>query len=223
MLKKFLSVIAIITMTATSAFAEGLVSDGKAPDDDLNWSEPISARSFLPGASLLFDDVKDTDWFYEDVTYIVNCKLMEGYDDKTFAPADRATEAMMITVLYRMAGSPVVSSDNSMWYSDAVAWGSMNGIIDNGVNWTFEPEKNITRGTFACMLAAYNENVERKSSEGDASVFSDAADFPEYAKTAAGWAGREGIVTGRDSGEFDFYGEATRAELAAMLHRYIAD
>lgn len=223
MIKKLLSAAAIITITASSAFAEGLVSDGEAPDGDLNWSAPIYAQSFLPSASLIFDDVKDTDWFYDDVTYIVNCKLMEGYDNKTFAPEDNATEAMMITVLYRMAGSPAVSSDNSTWYSDAAAWGYLKGIISSDPERAFEPEKNITRGSFACMLAAYNENVEDGSSTGNAELFPDSAEFPDYARNAAGWAGAQGIVTGRDNGEFDFYGEATRAELAAMLHRYIAE
>ncbi len=222
MIKKILlSISSIITITALSASAEGLLSEDAAPGDDLDWSEPVYAQTIIPNASLIFDDVKDADWFYDDVSYITAAKLMKGYDNTTFAPYDKATEAMMITVLYRMAGSPEVSSDSEEWYAPAVKWGYMNSIIDNGANWQFTPDKPISRGIFVCMLAAYNENIGKDSSDGDASIFPDYRDFPEYAKSAAGWAGEKSIVTGRDSGVFDFYGEATRAELAAMLHRYI--
>ncbi|MGN0162593.1 MAG: S-layer homology domain-containing protein [Candidatus Ornithomonoglobus sp.] len=214
------AITAMILVTAVTGFAGGLVSDGDNEDSDLAWSAPIYASGVVQ-PSVNFDDVQETDWFRDDVTYIVAARLMEGYDSKTFAPNDTATEAMMVTVLYRMAGSPVVTSDNSTWYSDAAVWGRMNGIIDNGVYPSFEPEKNITRGSFACMLAAYNENAAGRILTGDADMFPDYEEFPDYAKPAAGWAGTQGIVTGRDNGEFDFYGEATRAELAAMLHRYI--
>lgn len=221
-MKNFLISLVILMVSTTSAFAEGLISDDTPPGSELNWSVPIYAETYLPNANILFDDVTEADWFYDDVTYIVNCKIMEGYDSVTFAPHDKATEAMMVTVLYRMAGSPVISADSEEWYAAAVKWGYMNGVIDSGENWKFEPDKHISRGIFACMLANFNENIEKKSSDGDASIFPDSADFPGYAQAAAGWAGKAGIITGRDGGEFDFYGEAARAELAAMLHRYIA-
>jgi hypothetical protein len=222
-MKKILLILAIAAMTYSTAFADGLVSDEQPADSDLNWSEPIHATSYLPGAALIFDDIKTDDWFYDDVTYIANAKLMNGYDNSTFAPYDNATEAMMITVLYRMAGSPVVTTDGDEWYSEAVSWGYVKGIIADRADWSFDVNRNITRGTFACMLAAYNENVEGNVSNGDAERFPDSADIPEYARAAAGWAGESGIVNGRDNDEFDFNGEATRAELAAMLHRYIGE
>lgn len=211
---------AAVIAISPAALAEGLTVE-EPPEDGLVWSAPIAARSVSELIVTGFGDVSESDWFYDDVAYITRARLMEGYDSETFAPYDNATEGMMMTVLYRMAGSPAVSDAGAEWYAPAVKWGRLNGIIDTG-DWAFEPETNITRGAFAYMLAAYNERVEGGNSSGDAGLFPDSADFPGYAESAAGWAGERGIVTGRDGGEFDFYGEATRAELAAMLHRYIA-
>ncbi len=179
----------------------------------------ISARfeQTAEGGSVAgFTDVKPTDWFAEAVQYAVDGGLMNGTSATTFSPSGATTRGMIVTILYRQAGSPAVESDGKAWWSDARAWAMANGISD-GTHMDME----ITREQLATMLYRYAEltggDVSRTASlEG----FEDSGRVSAYAVDALKWAAAEGIVTGKTGGIIDPQAGATRAETATMFMRF---
>jgi hypothetical protein len=171
-----------------------------APDDP--WENP-------------FTDVRESDWFYGDVEYAATHGLMNGVSATTFDPNGRITRAMVITVLARIAG--VDTDVGETWYSAAVEWGMTSGITD-GTNMS----ALITREQLAAMLYRYAQTTGAPVvDEIDLTAFADADNISDWAQTAATWASANGIINGKPGGLFDPQGNATRAETAAMLRRYI--
>ncbi len=176
-----------------------------------------------------FRDVLESDWFYEDVLFAHSEGLLNGTAKRTFSPYAGTTRAMMATVLWRMDGSPDGKSDSrftdvtgGQWYSSAVAWADETGIVRGFGDGTFAPNAPITREQFAVMLYRYaqysGETVETSRSLAD---FSDADQVSTWAKDAMRWAVSSGVITGKPGKLLDPQGTATRAEIAAMLHRYL--
>jgi hypothetical protein len=176
-----------------------------------------------------FADVKPISWFFDHVKYIWERGVMNGVNPTTFAPDATTTRAQFATVLYRMAGSPKVSAADrancpftdlkGSWYQDAVAWAYKNGVIKGTSATTFTPDQSVSREQMVTMLWRYDG---AKSASGAANGFTDAAGISSYAQPAVVWAVRNGIVNGMDDGSFRPQGTATRAQLAAILHRYLA-
>ncbi|MDR0490312.1 MAG: S-layer homology domain-containing protein [Oscillospiraceae bacterium] len=175
-----------------------------------------------------FLDVSSTDWFYGDIAWIQANRLMNGTGNNRFSPQIPMSRAMLVTVLYRLAGEPAETNNTTfsdvvkgVWYTDAVAWASVNGIV-NGISATkFSPGDNITREQIATMLFRYAKFTDTDiSAREDISRFIDANRVSDYAKDAISWAVALKIIAGRPGGVLDPKAAATRAEVAAILHRY---
>ncbi|MEA4920251.1 MAG: S8 family serine peptidase [Clostridiaceae bacterium] len=174
-----------------------------------------------------FNDVKEGAWYYSDVQYVFKKGFMNGMDDGAFNPDSTATRAMLATTIYRMAGSPSVAETGSftdlsagMWYTDAVSWASDNGIMGGYGNGVFGMNDPITREQLAVLLWRYAGSPDAGSN--NISTFSDADSTSSYAVLALNWAVKNCILTGNGSGRLDPSGNATRAEIAAMLTRFDA-
>ena len=188
------------------------------PDDINEWENP-------------FTDVNKTDWFYDDVKFAFISGLFNGTSENTFDPNISMTRAMLVTVLWRNAGSPkplteMIFTDipEDSYYYDAVIWAAENGIVNGIGEGLFAPNGNITREQMATMLWRYAQYMDLDVASGetaDISGFVDVNDISEYAVSALKWAYAEGIINGRPGGILDPKGNATRAEVAAMLHRFL--
>ncbi|MCL2815528.1 MAG: S-layer homology domain-containing protein, partial [Oscillospiraceae bacterium] len=179
-----------------------------------------------------FDDVKESDWFYDDVMYVYSHGLMNGtgIDPMIFSPDISLTRGMVVTVLYRLAGSPDVNDLTNpfddvaadMWYTDAIKWAAENDIVKGYGNGKFGPNDNITRQDLAAVIYRYeqfSDNIPRDVLTDR--KFSDWTDINDYAKNAVNVLTMQGIINGKPGNIFDPAGNATRAEFSAILHRFL--
>ena len=181
-------------------------------------------------APLPFPDVTEGDWFYDAVRYAYENGLMDGVGDNLFAPNSETTRAQLVTILYRLAGEPEPGGDSGFadvaagtWYTDAVAWAAQNGIV-NGVSDTeFAPGDDITREQLAAILYRYAAYQGYDVSQrADLSGFGDASSIRGYAQEALSWAHAQGLVLGFEDGSLRPQGTASRAQIAAVLMRFLA-
>ena len=179
---------------------------------------------------LPFTDVTEGDWFYDAVRYAYETGLMDGVGDSLFAPNSETTRAQLVTILYRLEGEPEVSGTSGftdveadIWYTDAVAWAAQNGIV-NGVSDTeFAPGDDITREQLAAILYRYAAcQGYDVSQRADLSGFGDASSISGYAQEALSWAHAQGLVLGFEDGSLRPQGTASRAQIAAVLMRFLA-
>ncbi len=174
-----------------------------------------------------FADVKQEDWFYNDVMFVFNNGIMTGTGENEFSPDTTLNRAMMITILHRIDG------DNSMyekdifndveknsWYENAVNWGYENKIVTGTSENTFAPMNNLTREQLCVMLYNYTEHIGVKAELADISSYSDNNTVSDWAKDAVSWAVKEKIVTGKGNNTLAPQDSATRAEAAAVIRRY---
>lgn len=160
-----------------------------------------------------FTDVKDSDWFKSAVDFVSSRELMYGTTDTEFTPNDETTRGMLVTILYRMTGSPEVSYDGNEWYSSGRAWAMENEISD-GTNM----QNNVTREQLVSMLWRYDGSNEVQSDKLDG--FTDSNDISDYAVNAIKWALENDIISGESDTTLNPKGNATRAQMAAMIMRY---
>jgi len=170
-----------------------------------------------------------TDWAKEGICFVIENGLMVGTTSTTFAPKDTLTRAMLVTVLYRMAGSPTVDAPSGFtdvadgqWYSDAIAWAAANGIV-NGVGGNkFAPSEPVTREQLAAIFFRY---AKAEAPEADVlSGYPDAEAISTYARDAMAWAVSTGLVTGSKEADGTYLapqGLAAREQAAAILMRYV--
>ena len=170
-----------------------------------------------------------TDWAKEGICFVIENGLMVGTTSTTFAPKDTLTRAMLVTVLYRMAGSPTVDAPSGFtdvadgqWYSDAIAWAAANGIV-NGVGGNkFAPSEPVTREQLAAIFFRY---AKAEAPEADVlSGYPDAESVSTYARDAMAWAVSTGLVTGSKEADGTYLapqGLAAREQAAAILMRYV--
>ncbi len=187
---------------------------------------------YVLNSSKLFRDVKNGSWFRRAVDYAVKNGLMNGTSHYDFEPNISMNRAMLVTVLWRMAGSPEPRGNTPFgdlkqsWYKKAVAWAYENGIV-NGISTTsFGPAENITREQMAAIFYRYSAfrgyNV---SQSGNISAYPDAGKVSKYAVGAMSWANGAGLIKGQSSAagnRLNPRGEATRAEVATILERFAA-
>lgn len=165
-------------------------------------------------AAPVFSDVSSSQWFYDDVVYMAENGLMTGVGVGSFAPNSSLTRGMVVTMLARMAG--VDTSTGSVWYEAGRTWAMQNGVSD-GTGMT----DDITREQLAAMLYRYAKLMgEDTSAAADLSAFSDADQISGWAVEAMAWAVQRGILQGAD-GKLMPGGTATRAQAAAMFHRFL--
>ena len=188
----------------------------------------IAALNPTPNADFL--DVSRVDWFYYDVRYVCENGLMNGTSRNRFSPYGTATRGMLVTILYRMENEPrcfgsAAFSDvkPGAYYEKAVIWASQNGIVSGYTDGTFRPDAPVTREQLASILYRYTLYRGQDVSAGETTSltgYGDAQAVSSYALPAMRWACGTGILQGAN-GKLNPSGLATRAQLAAMLHRYL--
>jgi len=187
---------------------------------------PVTQQDPEPIAQRPFDDVYVDDWYDGDATYVWENGLMIGTERRIFSPNMNTSRAMIATIMHRMAGTPAGGTEtfsdveNGMWYSAAIAWGQTNGIIE-GWNGAYRPNDNITRQELAAILSRYAKYIGAPLPTTRAlPSFADEANISGYAKDAVNELYQAGVINGRDNNRFDPNAYATRAEVAAMIHRF---
>ena len=177
-----------------------------------------------------FADAAPGDWFYGDLVYVYENGLMDGVSDTLFAPDGAVTRGMIVTILHRLEGGPVVDYllpfadvDEGAWYAEAVRWAASEGIVTGVSETAFAPDEPVTREQLAAILWRYAKYKGHDVSIGESTnilSYTDFAEISEYAIPAMQWACGEGIITGSGEGVLNPRGGASRAEAAAMLARF---
>ncbi len=176
-----------------------------------------------------FNDVSANDWFASAVDYVTGKGMMNGTADNTFSPKANTTRGMVVTVLYRLENQPSTSAASftdvasGAYYANAVAWANANGIVSGYGSGKFGPNDKVTREQLAAILYRYAQYKKYDVSVGeDTNILSydDAQSISSYAIPAIQWACGAGVVTGKSGSKLDSKGNATRAEVAAMLMRF---
>ena len=177
---------------------------------------------------LPFTDVRESDWFYDDVVFAYENGLFSGTSDTTFSPNTSMTRAMLVTVLYRLEGQPAVNGRSGFsdvqyngYYEDAVTWAADNGIVNGISTSTFSPNANVTREQMAAILYRYAQYKKYNTAASSSlNGFTDQASVSGYATASLEWAVAEKLVNG-SAGKLMPTGNATRAQVAAILHRFV--
>lgn len=180
-----------------------------------------------------FSDVLTSDWFYDDVKYTVGNGLFSGTSDSTFSPYNPLTRGMLVTVLYRLEGEPKLLESSSSYsfddvksgsyYEDAVFWAKMKGIVGGVSEKIFAPDSNITREELASIIYRYAKYKGYDTSVGENTnilSYDDFSDISEYAIPALQYTAGNGIMAGKTASTLNPKDNATRAEAAAILHRF---
>lgn len=176
--------------------------------------------------SLPYIDVSASKWFATPVAYCYTNRIMYGSSSTTFSPNQNATRGMLVTVLYRLAGTPSVSGSSGFsdvssgkYYANAITWAAKNGIVSGYGDGTFKPNQNITRAEMVAILYRYAVNIAGAdgSARGDLSIYKDASSIPGYAKTAFQWALAKSLISGTTSTTLSPTDKANRAQLAQVL------
>ena len=208
-----LAVCTALSLTMTSCAAQ------EVPEEDANPS-PISAVS----QELPFTDIPADAWYADEVRYCYAHGIFAGTSDTTFSPDDTLTRAMLVTILYRAAGSPSLDNENlgypfsdvpgDSWCADGVYWARLEGVVGGYGNNTFGPDDPVTREQAVTIL--WRQTGSPAASAGD---FSDEDGIADWAASAAGWALGTGLLTGWADDAFQPQAELTRAEAVVRLGR----
>ena len=179
--------------------------------------------------SAAFTDIELGAWYHADVDFVVESGLMRGVSDSSFDPNGTLTRAMVVTILYRMSGSPEITGDcvftdvGDTWYTDAVIWATENGVTSGMSETVFAPDQAVTREQIVTFLFRYAELMGCDTeARADFSEFPDADQVSSYAADAFAWAVAEGIINGSKENDATYLqpkGTATRAQAAAFFHR----
>ena len=187
-------------------------------------------KAFMPcyattsGKNFAFPDSR---WYHDGVADCLKNGLMTNHEDGTFGVSETASRAMIVTILWRLAGSPSVDDGGvfidvpeNTWYSDAAAWAAVTGIA-NGAGGMFNPDGAIAREQLACMLYRYADVQDYDVSDtGDLSHFTDSKKVSSWAQTAMEWAVANGILSGKGNNILDPKGTTSRAEVAQILMNF---
>jgi hypothetical protein len=200
----------------------------KTEEETQEQTQPAAPAEMTPALAAL-RDVSVSDWYYDDVKFVTENGLFKGVSTTEFAPNAQMTRAMLATVLHRLAGEPAAPAGQGafgdvpagQWFTEAVAWASANGIVGGYSASVFGTDDPVTREQIAVLLYRYAELMGYDvSASVDLSAYTDAADISEWAREALAWANAAGLITGRDASALAPTDTATRAEVAAMLHRF---
>lgn len=208
-----------ISKSEYDRYLGGLTEITFDPIEDYTPAEPI-----IPGQ---FYDVPENAWYHDAVTYVYENNLMNGTSGTKFSPDDYTSRAMLVTILYRMAGEPDAENPifydipGNAYYAEAVAWAAARGIVTGVSSTAFGPDDSVTReqlATFLCRYAAYH-GIDTTTTNA-LTEFVDSDEISEYAMEAMGWACDQGLITGKSSTMLEPKDYATRAEVALVLTRY---
>ncbi len=208
-------------LTASKDGGEGILTVSAG---EMKLEIPITVLRRIP-----FTDVAVEDPYYEAVCYAYENELFSGVADDRFAPLKTMNRAMIVTVLWRVAGKPAPTEEARFedvkadsWYGEAVAWASETGIVDGVSETEFRPDGDLTREQITAMLCRYHRFFSGEEADGEAyDMFPDADSVSEWAAESVSWAVGRGILTAREDGLLQPGSPATRAEVAEMLMRYL--
>ena len=193
--------------------------------EDENYEEPTPEE---PSSDMPFGDVNTGDWFYDVVKYAYDNGLMTGTSATTFEPNTTTTRGMIVAILNRLEGNPTAADagfadvNSGDWYADAVNWAASVGIVNGYSDTQFGPNDPITREQMAAILYNYAEYKGYDvSARADISSYDDAANVSDWAIESVQWANAMGLVNGMTDTTLDPQGNATRAQIAAILSRYL--
>ena len=180
--------------------------------------------------TLPFTDVSDSDWFYDPVCFVYSQGLMTGTSATTFEPNTHLTRAMLVAVLHRLEGSPQASAGDFIdvadgdWYATAVNWAAASGITSGTSDGTFQPNTAITREQLAAILMNYAQyKGQDVSARATLDTYNDATAISSWANDVMSWAVAEGLLTGVTADTLQPQGAATRAQVAAILQRFLSE
>ena len=180
--------------------------------------------------SEIFIDIAPDAWYTDAVQYAYDNGLMTGTAEDTFAPNATTTRGMIVAILHRLEGEPAAQdagfSDvaDGSWYASAVAWAKETGIVNGYSDSTFGPNDAITREQMAAILMNYAEyKGQDVTASADLSGYADAGDISAWAEEALAWANAEGLINGMSDDELAPQGNATRAQVAAIFQRFLAE
>lgn len=186
-----------------------------------------------PGAAF-YDMPMSTDWSHAGIDFVLSAGLFQGVSSTSFAPQSPMTRAMLVTVLYRLSGTPTVSGSSSFedvaagaWYASAVCWAENNDIISGTDDGIFSPESNVTREQMAAILYRYTVDQGYPVGEASSSAlksFPDKGSVSDYAEKAMAWANEMGLIQGETQNgvtKLNPKDNATRAQVATIIMRYV--
>lgn len=179
----------------------------------------------VSGRLLPFDDVAPGAWYYSDVRYVYECGLFTGTGESTFSPGKPATYAMAVQVLYRMSGADQnggTGQEGDEWYSAAFRWAAGKGLLNGMTEGDCDPNGQITRQELVALFYRYETVLCGRPAGGSASLsnFSDNQEIHLLARDAMSWAVENKLIQGTSADRLQPMGQASRAQLAAILHRY---
>jgi hypothetical protein len=192
--------------------------------------EKSSRIKYAPPTLFPFTDAVERDWFYGDVYYMWENGLMLGTSPTSFSSRGTLTRGMVVTVLYRMEGMPDVSALGNpfpdvpagQYYTNAIIWGAKNGIVIGYSDGRFGRNDDITREQMAAILHRYEQATNRTPPGSHYIIeFAGAGRIRRYARESVNAIVAQGIIYGKPGKLFDPSGNATRAEFAAVLHRFL--
>lgn len=218
------------TVTGSGSTGGSSSSGGSKPEtkpetkpDPTPDEQPETTPDTLP-----FADVPAGSWYYDSVAYVYENGMMAGTAADRFSPDMTTSRAMIVTILYRLEGSPAAAQPSAFtdvaagqWYTDGVAWANANGIVTGYDNGKFGPNDTITRGQMAAILYRYAAYKGYDvSGRADLSGFADACRVAAYAADSVRWAVQSGLISGTSATTLSPAGSATRAQAAAILTRF---
>ena len=185
------------------------------------------ALADLKAGKLPFTDVKAGAWYADAVKYVFDQGLMSGMSAQEFGPDGQVTRGQVVTILWRLAGSPTVSGkafpdvSASAWYADAVAWASANGVVSGYENGGFGPGDPVTREQLAAILYRYALISGKDADQtADLSGYTDSVTISAWAPQALKWAVGSGLISGTGTHTLSPRGTATRAQIAVILQNF---
>ena len=183
----------------------------------------------LDDEELEFKDVSKNEWYYNSVKYCYDNGIIMGTTDKTFSPNTNVTRGNLVTILWRMEGSPTITGEQkfpdvkkSDYYYEAVKWAERNRVVSGYDDGRFRPNNYITREQLATILKNYADYKKKDTSKkANLTTFKDYTGISSYAKDGIAWAVANKVMSGKENGtRIDPRGNATRAEAAAMIQNY---
>lgn len=210
-------------VTVTVTFKE----EGKTTED--TDKEEDKDDESTETTELNFTDVKESDWFFKGVEYVVDKGIMSGVSENEFAPSGKLTRAMLVQMLYNMESRPACDAENAFmdvpvgqWYTDAVIWANDAKIVSGMGEGLFAPNMEITREQMVAMLYNYAKYKGYDvTASADLSAFADTASVSTWAQPAMQWAVAEGYISGMGDSQLAPQGTATRAEIASVIMRFM--
>lgn len=211
----------------TNTIYAKMLSDQVLTAEALLGSQPSTEPEPQPGVS--FADVPANHWAAEGVAYVSGQGLMSGTGGSNFSPTMPLSRGMLVTILYRLSGETPGTGASftdvaaGQWYSDGVAWASANNIVGGYGNGLFGPNDSITREQFATILYRYAQyaGIAVVSAPNALTGFTDGASTSAWAAEGLGWAVNQSLITGKTGNLLDPTGQASRAEAAVILQRFL--